>query len=303
MGSCLVKTTTISCFDDGVIKASNQRKNTGEMYARSNSIRLQDNYKMGKALGSGTFGGVRQVVHKKSKQEYAVKIFLKQSFQRGILSESLKNEIEILKNLDHPNIIKIFEDFEDQKHFYFIMEKCEGGNLNSLISKKSFFSKVIIVTILKQLLSALSYLHDSLIVHRDIKPENILFLKDKDYGKIKIIDFGVAQYYQDNKFMTMSVGTLPYVAPEVLEQRYNEKCDLWSCGVVAYVLICGIVPFLGKNDYEIVGKIKRYQVNWDEETWGKCGWEAKDFVMRLLCEDSQRMTARQALEHEFLNNS
>ncbi|OMJ84731.1 hypothetical protein SteCoe_14122 [Stentor coeruleus] len=272
------------------------------MYSNSKPKRLQDNYRIGKVLGSGTFGIVRQATHKKTSQEYAVKIFPKSALYKEMLSESLKNEIEILKNLDHPNIIKIFDDFEDQKHFYFIMEKCQGGDLNSLIPKKNFFTEVFIVKILKQLLSALSYLHDNNIVHRDIKLENILFLKDKDYEKIKIIDFGVAQYYQDNKFMTVSVGTLLYTAPEVLEQRYNEKCDLWSCGVVAYVLICGVLPFLGKNDYEIVGKIKRCQVNWDEEIWGRYGWEAKDFVMRLLCEDSRRMTARQALEHEFLNS-
>lgn len=181
------------------------------------------------------------------------------------------------------------------------MEKCEGGDLFSQILKINSINELKIAKILKQLFTAINYLHNKHIVHRDIKPANILFERESDIDNIKLIDFGVAEYFEGKKVMQEPVGTLYYISPEVLDENYDEKCDLWSCGVIAYMLLCGYPPFDGENDHEIIANIKKSHIKYPDEVWVKYSSYAKDFVMKLLCIPCMRMTAKQALNHPFLN--
>ena len=208
---------------------------------------IENDYIIGDVCGSGAFATVRKVTSKVSGQVRALKIIKK---QKGQDSARMYLEVEILKKLIHPNIMQIFEFYEDKKNFYIITELCEGGELFDQIVDKGSFSEIEAAWVMKQLMSAINYIHTNNIVHRDLKPENIL-LDTKKNNIIKIIDWGTARFFEKNKKMNKVSGTPYYIAPEVLFEKYDEKCDVWSCGVIMYILLCGYPPFNGETDTEI----------------------------------------------------
>jgi len=158
----------------------------------------------------------------------------------------LNYEIDILKNLDHPNILRLYEVFEDKKFIYLVTEFCEAGELFDEIVKRQRFDERDAAIIIKQLLSAIAYCHSKSVCHRDLKPENIL-IDNKETLSIKLIDFGTSQKFDTEEKMELILGTAYYIAPEVLKGEYDEKCDVWSCGVILYILLSGSPPFNGKN--------------------------------------------------------
>lgn len=167
----------------------------------------------------------------------------------------LSYEIDILKNLDHPNIMKLYEIFEDKQNIYLVSELCLGGELFDEIITRNFFNETDAVSIMQQLLSAICYCHQKKVAHRDLKPENVL-LDTKKNDHIKVIDFGTSQVFESAEQMHQTYGTAYYIAPEVLKGDYNEKCDLWSIGVIMYILLSGSPPFNGDSDGEILKKVK-----------------------------------------------
>lgn len=160
----------------------------------------------------------------------------------------LFNEINNLKDLDHPNIIKINEFFEDEKRYYIVTEICKGGELFDEIVERGHFTEKDAAKLMKQILSCINFCHINKIVHRDLKPENILLEKDKDFDKIKIIDFGTSLLIEEGDIIKEKLGTPYYIAPEVLKKKYTTKCDIWSCGVIAYIVLCGKPPFNGDTE-------------------------------------------------------
>ena len=212
-------------------------------------------YTIGKKLGEGSYGEVKLAIHKKSLLKRAMKIIKINSIPE-MEKQSLLQEVEILKSLDHPNIIKIFDLYEDSKNYYLITEYCSGGELFDRIQKNAVFTEREAARYIKQLLSALTYLHDKNIVHRDLKAENLLFENNSAESHLKLIDFGVSSEFLKGKKLKETLGTPYYIAPEVLLQSYDEKCDVWSCGVILYILLCGYPPFNGDNDKEIMQAVK-----------------------------------------------
>jgi calcium-dependent protein kinase len=170
--------------------------------------------------------------------------------------QTIINEINLLKSLDHPNIMKIYEYFADEQQFYIVSEYCEGGELFDFIQSRGTMNETIIANIFHQIMSALLYCHNHQIIHRDIKPENLLLKQliesdDSDFD-IKLIDFGASLQIDSKKKANQVVGTPYYVAPEVLMGSYDSKCDIWSAGVILYIMLCGYPPFYGDNDDEIL---------------------------------------------------
>ena len=209
-------------------------------------------------------------------------------------------EVEILKKLVHPNIMQIFEFYEDKKNFYIITEFCEGGELFDKIIEKGTFSENEAAWIMKQLLSAVNYIHSNNIVHRDLKPENILLDTKKD-NIIKIIDWGTARFFDKSKKMNRINGTPYYIAPEVLAEKYDEKCDIWSCGVIMYIMLCGYPPFNAESDELILEKIKKGKFSFPPEEWDSVSPLAKDLVTKMLeFHPSKRLSANEALTHKWL---
>jgi len=165
--------------------------------------------------------------------------------------EVMINEVNILKTLDHPNIVKIYEYFEDDTYFFIITELIKGGQLFDEIKKRGKFNERDAATVIKQLLSSVSYCHGHNICHRDIKPENVLLEDDNSFDQIKIVDFGSAQTFTEER-MKDQHGTCYYVAPEVLKKSYGKECDVWSIGVITYLLLSGTCPFRGATNEEIL---------------------------------------------------
>lgn len=220
-----------------------------------NQGKFKDCYTPGTVLGEGAFGEVRKCQHKTTKVVRAVKLVKKDNLSDNEI-KALEDEIEILCKLDHPNIIKIFEIYTDDKRYYIVTELCKGGELfDEILKKEGGFTEKEAAVIIKQILQAIAYCHDLKIVHRDIKPENVLVDTELN-NTLKIIDFGISIKMKDNEKLSDVKGTSYYIAPEVFEKNYNEKCDVWSIGVIMYILLAGEPPFNGKDDKVIERKVK-----------------------------------------------
>ena len=261
-------------------------------------------YEILSKLGSGSFGNVYLARNKYTDEKVALKQIKKSS--ANLLSDGeIKDEIEILKTLDHPDIVRIIESFNTKNSYILITEYCEGGELFDQV--KNQLSETQIAVIFRQLLSGLAYLHSNNIVHRDLKLENILIHeieKSKTTGEdlfnIKIIDFGTARIFDKNRKPQSIVGSSYYIAPEVLRQRYNKQCDLWSVGVILYLFIVGHAPFDGCDDEEITNNIHKGVYSKNDRRWIKASKEVKDLIQKLLTyRPSQRLTAMQALNHPW----
>ena len=274
------------------------KEGTGDLYS---------NYELLNYIGKGGFGRVYKVRHKLSNQYRAMKIIKCKADNPHNNTAEIIKQINILKTLDHPNIIKVYEFYSTEKYIYIINELCTGGELFNKIVEVKYFTESTACFIMRQLLSAVAYCHDKGVIHRDLKPENILIEnseeKDKEYFHIKIIDFGTCEILKKKK-LTEQIGTSFYIAPEVLKNGYNEKCDLWSCGVILYILLCGSPPFYGKNEKEIFQKILDGNVNFKHKIWNKISDDAKNLVIKLLQVDpSQRLSAAEALEDEWFKKN
>ena len=263
-------------------------------------------YEKKSTLGQGAFGIVYKVKNKITKQKYACKKIPKFNIKSKEDFEKLQKEITLLSKLDHPNIAKIYEAYEDETSIYIIMEYCKGGELYkkmiNLLEKGELLTEESIAIILQQVISVISYCHSQNICHRDIKPENILLINDSNdfNNNIKVIDFGLSIYFKNgiNQKMKNSVGTIFYAAPEVIEGNYNEKCDIWSCGILLYSLLVGTLPFNGRNHKEIANKIKEMKIPFTEE-FNDISNEAKDLIKKMLVKEDERISADDVLKHPW----
>jgi len=260
-----------------------------------------DKYLRGKKLGKGTFGIVYEAKNLIFSSKVAMKVIPKNARMNN---ELIKNEIDILKKLMHPNIVRIYEFYESKNSFYLVNEFCPCGELYNYINK-TILNEEQLVVIFYQVFSGLKYLHENNILHRDLKPENILIskiekdLKDnKEYFWIQIIDFGTAKIFENDKDENSIVGTPYYIAPEVLNKHYNEKCDTWSVGVILYMFLVGRAPFDGENRNEIINSIKTKDYDENNPKLLEQSPEVRDLIKHLLQKDTNiRFSAKEALNH------
>ena len=202
----------------------------------------------------------------------------------------LLDEIELLLALDHPNIGRVVEMYEDPKKIYFVNEMCLGGTLYERVAAEQSFSEVKAAKIIRQLLSAVAYLHGQKIVHGDIKPQNLHFSTLND-DMIKLIDFGTSRRINDQHAMHGVFGQSYYNAPEVIEGVYSEKCDVWSIGVIMYILLSGEPPFNAPTDQQVIEQIKVGDYSMEGEQWEHVSEEAKNLLSQLLTREAGRLSA------------
>ena len=210
------------------------------------------------------------------------------------------NEVNALKTLDHPNIIKLFEIYEDDTHVYLVQELCTGGELFDFIVDQEFLTEDLAAKVFNQIIQAILYCHKNRIWHRDLKPENFM-LKSKD-GElwVKLIDFGLSWSFmvfgatgkEKLKRMTTKAGTLFFMAPEVLTMNYTNKWDIWSAGVILYIMLWGYPPFASEDDAETIELIRKGEFEFDEEAWGEISDDAKDLISQILQSETDRISAK-----------
>ena len=259
---------------------------------------LNKEYKQGIDIGEGGFGKVKTIIHKKTGQLRAMKLIKKSK-------EFNLDEIDNLMLLNHPNILKLFEYYYDEKeNIYIITEYIRGEELFNKIQEKGKFSEEDTAVIIKSVLQAITYCHSCGIIHRDLKPENILIPAGKgkiDYTLLKIIDFGASVLKKDDGKISFRFGTPYYIAPEVLLESYNEKCDVWSIGVITYLLLLGQAPFDGDDDDIICQKIIQEEIDYENSKIKALSPEAVEFLKKLLEKDPEkRISSSQALEHAWI---
>ncbi|KAJ8554247.1 hypothetical protein K7X08_024925 [Anisodus acutangulus] len=266
---------------------------------------LMAKYELGKEVGRGHFGYTCWAKGKKGElknQPVAVKIISKAKMTTAISIEDVRREVKILKALSgHQNLVKYYDAFEDANNVYIVMELCEGGELlDRILSRGGRYTEEDAKSIVVQILNVVAFCHLQGVVHRDLKPENFLFAK-KDEDAMKVIDFGLSDFIRPDQRLNDIVGSAYYVAPEVLHRSYSIEADMWSIGVITYILLCGSRPFLARTESGIFRSVLRADPNFEDSPWPSVSAEARDFVKRLLNKDHRkRMTASQALSHPWL---
>jgi serine/threonine protein kinase len=280
-------------------QSGNKKEKTFENAIESD---INDAYMLGDEIGRGGFSVVVEATSKKDGEKYAVKIIEKSMIQDDI--KLLRREIEIMKKVSHPNILKLHEIYETDEKVYIVMELVQGSELFDRIVDKGYYSEKNAINIVKQILSAVAYLHSKGIAHRDLKPENLLCSGTGDNEIVKIADFGLSKIFNDNEELMTSCGTPGYVAPEVLMcESYDKSVDMWGIGIITYILLAGYPPFYAENDTALFEKIMNAEYDFDDECWEDVSDLAKDFIRHLLVKDpKERYTAEEALKHPWLSS-
>ena len=256
-------------------------------------------YQKVKKLGEGSFGEVWLVRNKILGKDFAMKIIEKSPYSN---TNQIINEIKILKQLDHPNILKILEFHLTNDKFYIITDYCPEGELFHEIDKKTKFTEEETSFIIYQILQAVRYCHKMRILHRDIKPENIMIMGREKNGllHVKLIDFGTAKIFIEGNKQKALVGSSYYIAPEVIKGKYDEECDLWSVGVIMYILLTGTPPFNGEDDDSILRAVTKGKYDTSLDSYQSLSTNAKDLITKLLkFNPSERITAKDALTHPW----
>lgn len=265
-------------------------------------------YEMGEEVGRGHFGYTSSAKAKKGSlkgQDVAVKVIAKSKMTTAIAIEDVRREVKILRALTgHKNLVQFYEAYEDDDNVYVVMELCRGGELlDRILARGGKYSEEDAKAVMVQILNVTAFCHLQGVVHRDLKPENFLFISKEENSPLKAIDFGLSDYVKPDERLNDIVGSAYYVAPEVLHRSYGTEADMWSVGVIAYILLCGSRPFWARTESGIFKAVLKADPSFDEAPWPSLSSDAIDFVKRLLNKDyRKRLTAAQALSHPWLAN-
>ena len=292
------KTRIYYCTDEKEYKGwiENLKKATG-------FTNLLDIYDVKQKLGNGKFGLVKLGVNKQTKEKVAIKIMNKNKMDSSDV-ELMRTEIEILKICQHPNIIRLYDIFENIDYIYIIMEYCPGGDLFSYLENRNFkVSEERAAILMKKMCDAVFYFQSFFgVIHRDLKPENVLMTSDKDDGDIRILDFGLSKISIPNEKCTEPYGTLTYCAPEIiLDEPYNKEVDMWSLGIMTYLMVSGRLPFNSEDENKIARKIAFDEPDYEKNScWKTLSCECIDFIKKLLNKDpKKRMIIEDAIKHPW----
>nr|XP_006823009.1 PREDICTED: striated muscle-specific serine/threonine-protein kinase-like [Saccoglossus kowalevskii] len=259
--------------------------------------KIEDHYEVREELGRGAYGVVKHAVSRKDGRDCAAKFIRSKPTMR----REFRQEMDIMSSLDHPRLIKLMDGYETKTELIMIMEMVTGGELFEKLIQEDCLTESEAVYFLRQVLEGLEHMHKRNVVHLDLKPENILLVKPCD-DNIKLIDFGLARKILSDKDVFVKFGTPEFVAPEVVnKQPVTTATDLWSLGIIAYVMLSGISPFMGEDDKDTLVNVKNGKWSFEDEVFNKVTEEAKDFISRLLVLDpSIRMTTEECLDHPWL---
>jgi len=272
------------------------------MFIIQNLGKIEDFYDVEPAkIGEGSYARVCACSNQSTGAQRAVKICEKTRRKR--IRKGLQQELEIMRKLDHPNIVKLYEHFEDKKYTYFILELCEGGELYDRLVQLGHFTEAQTAVLMQQIFRGVFHMHARKVCHRDLKMENFLLRTEDpvENNRVKICDFGLSKVFQEGEPMTSKCGAPYYTAPQVLAGSYTQASDMWSLGIIMYILLCGYPPFFGDTDAQILSKVRAGIFSFNEADWKDVSEYAKQMIRDLLkMNQQQRLTVAQALSHEWL---
>lgn len=264
---------------------------------------IHKHYDIKEKLGTGSFATVKRAIRKADGKEFAIKIIKKEKLNTEELSV-VHDEVEIMHKIKHPHCVQLHEMFESKKKLYMVMELLTGGELFDRIVAKGSYSEKEASELIKDIATAIQYLHGIGVVHRDLKPENLIY-SDKSGGIVKITDFGLAKFRsaEEAAGMNTACGTPGYVAPEVLKSEpYGKEVDMWSLGVILYILLCGFPPFYHESTAALYKQIKKGQYEFPDPYWSEISKEAKDLVSKLLTVNpKKRYKPADVLKHPWVS--
>lgn len=295
--------------NEAVIPEGNEVVENGLDKSFGFSKHFGNKYELGEEVGRGHFGYTCKAKFKKGElkgQEVAVKVIPKAKMTTAIAIEDVRREVKILRALTgHNNLVQFYDAYEDPDNVYVVMELCEGGELlDRILSRGGKYTEEEAKAVMIQILNVVAFCHLQGVVHRDLKPENFLFTSKDENSNLKAIDFGLSDFVKPDERLNDIVGSAYYVAPEVLHRSYSTEADVWSIGVIAYILLCGSRPFWARTESGIFRAVLKANPSFEEPPWPSLSLEAKDFVKHLLNKDPRkRMTAAQALSHPWIRNS
>ncbi|KAK9684620.1 hypothetical protein RND81_10G221100 [Saponaria officinalis] len=271
----------------------------------STGPRIGDKYVIGRELGRGEFGVTYLCTDRENKDKLAVKSISKRKLRTAVDVEDVRREVAIMSTLPvHPNIVRLKAVYEDNEAVHLVMELCEGGELFDRIVARGHYSERAAATVAKTVAEVVRMCHANGVIHRDLKPENFLFANKKENSPLKAIDFGLSVFFRPGERFTEIVGSPYYMAPEVLKRNYGPEVDIWSAGVILYILLCGVPPFWAETEQGVALAILRGQLDFKREPWPQISDNAKSLVKQMLEPDpKKRLTAQQVLEHPWIQNS
>ncbi|XP_051131179.1 calcium-dependent protein kinase 26-like [Andrographis paniculata] len=263
---------------------------------------LKEHYRLGEKIGQGQYGKTFLCVEKKTGKNYACKSIAKRKLLTEEDVDDVRKEIEIMHHLSgQRNVISIKGAYEDAVAVHVVMELCSGGELFDRIVKRGHYSEKKAAELIRTIVGVVESCHSLGVMHRDLKPENFLFVNEDEDSPLKTIDFGLSVFFKPGEVFTDVVGSPFYVAPEVLFQHYGPQADVWSAGVILYVLLCGFPPFWGESEQEIFKEVLHGDIDFSSDPWPNISESAKDLVKKMLVRDpKRRITARQVLCHPWV---
>ncbi|XP_022954917.1 calcium-dependent protein kinase 10-like [Cucurbita moschata] len=271
----------------------------------SHRTRISDKYILGLELGRGEFGITYLCTDKETKESLACKSISKRKLRTAVDIEDVRREVAIMSNLpEHPNIVKLKATYEDSKNVHLVMELCAGGELFDRIVAKGHYTERAAANVARTIAEVVRMCHANGVMHRDLKPENFLYANKKEHSPLKAIDFGLSVFFKPGEKFTEIVGSPYYMAPEVLKRNYGPEVDLWSAGVILYILLCGVPPFWAETEQGVALTILRGVLDFKREPWPHISESAKSLVQQMLEPDpKKRLTAQQVLDHPWLQNA
>ncbi|CAL1406357.1 unnamed protein product [Linum trigynum] len=292
-------------FSEDPIRSAAPIRVLNDVVAVSHRPRIGDNYILGRELGRGEFGITYLSTDKETKEALACKSISKRKLRTAVDIEDVRREVAIMASLpDHPNIVKLRATYEDYENVHLVMELCEGGELFDRIVARGHYSERAAASVTRTVAEVVRMCHVNGVMHRDLKPENFLFANKKENSPLKAIDFGLSVFFKPGEIFTEIVGSPYYMAPEVLKRNYGPEVDVWSAGVILYILLCGVPPFWAESEQGVALAILRGNLDFKREPWPQISESARSLVRQMLDPDpSNRLTAQQVLDHPWIQNA
>ncbi|XVF69526.1 hypothetical protein PTKIN_Ptkin11bG0088900 [Pterospermum kingtungense] len=263
---------------------------------------VKSTYNIGKELGRGQFGVTYLCTHKATGEQFACKTIAKRKLANKEDIEDVRREVQIMHHLTgQPNIVELKGAYEDKHSVHLVMELCAGGELFDRIIAKGHYTERAAASLLRTIVQIIHTCHSMGVIHRDLKPENFLLLNKDENSPLKATDFGLSVFYKPGDVFKDIVGSAYYIAPEVLKRKYGPEADIWSVGVMLYILLSGVPPFWAESEHGIFNSILRGHIDFTSDPWPSISPQAKDLVRKMLNSDpKQRLTAIQVLNHPWI---